>query len=265
MIEVEAIGGFFPLDAQGYVINPTDELLIPVSWRPVLHTFYAIYQQHFGLGLRSMWVRGSLARGAMQAGWSDVDVFALVNQDTAVRWKRLILTTEEQKQLSKLLPPGFEQVQWEMMYSTFNVYEMAAMPKMAMLIQTQSLCWWGEDIRDQLPRYRPGKAMALNYRWLAADWELYQREVYTTKEDRQGFLKTLIRTAFELVMARAGKYTPDLYWCVDSFAQYYPKRGMTLKKILNLYGQPLKEEYQLTALLEEITPWILSESKRQLS
>lgn len=265
MVEVEAIGGFFPLDAQGYVINPTDEHLIPTSWHPLLHQFLHVYQYHFGKNLNSMWVRGSLARGYLRATWSDVDVFALVSQQRPQRWKELIPPAEQQKQLKKLLPPGFEQVQWEMMYSSFDKYEVAVMPKLAMLIQTQSLCWWGEDIRAELPQYKPGKAMALHYRWLSTDWEEFQGTTHHNSATIQSFLKSLIRTAFELVMLRLGKFTPDLYWCVDGFSQYYPEKGLTMKKILNLYDQPLKEKYQLSLLLEEITPWILGESKRQLS
>ena len=212
-----------------------------------------------------MWIRGSLPRGCMRVGWSDIDLFALVQGETAVRWEALILPANQEKQIRKLLPVGYQEVQWEMMYSTFTEYDVAAMPQIAMIIQTQSLCWWGTDISPYLPRYQAGREMSLNHRWLAMDWQAFQAGSYSSTAEVRSFLKTLIRTAFELVMGRVGKYTPDLYWCVKSFSQYYPAKGSTLKKILNLYDQPLKEKYQLTALLEEITPWILSESKQQIS
>ena len=56
-----------------------------------------------------------------------------------------------------------------------------------------------------------------------------------------------------------------MFWAVESFAQYYPQKPVQMKKILNLYVQPLDKKQQLTTLLEEVTPWILSESKRLTS
>ena len=265
MAKVEAIGGFFPLDIQGNIINPTRRELIPISWHATLLAILQIYQAHFGGNLQSLWIRGSLARGLARVAWSDLDVFGLIKADTPIRWSSLPLSDEEEKKLRELLPIGFQQVPLEMMYSTFNLSVVDQMPRIGMLLKTQSLCWWGEDLNPDLPKYRPGKAMMLHHRWLAEDWEGFQSSKELHQADYQGFIKTLIRTAFELVMERLGKYTPDLYWCVQAFTQYYPVKALTLKKILNLYVQPLKEKYQLTALLEEITPWMISESKRQIS
>ncbi len=265
MAKVEAVGGFFPLDAQGNIINPTGCHLIPAAWHPLLSAIVAVYQKHYGIALQSLWIRGSLARGLMSANWSDVDVFGLIQQGREVRWSNLPLSPIEEKELRKLLPAGYEQVPLEMMYSTFCSSLLNQMPKIAMILKTQSVCWWGDDISSRLPNYRPGTAMMLNHRWLAVDWDALQRNTGACQTTYQSFIKTLLRTAFELVINRLGKYTPDLYWCVEAFMQYYPKKGATLKKILNLYVQPLKEKYQLTALLEEITPWMISESQRQIT
>lgn len=265
MAKVEAVGGFFPLDAQGNIINPTRRNLIPSSWHAPLSAVLQTYQDHFGKNLQSLWIRGSLARGLTQKAWSDLDVFGLTKSDTTRRWATLHIGKSEEKKLRGLLPIGFERVPLEMMYSTFNLSVIDQMPKIGMLIKTQSLCWWGKDLSPNLPDYRPGKMMMLHYRWLAADWGGLQEAKRPKQTDYQSFIKTLIRSGFELVMERLGKYTPDLYWCVQAFSQYYPQKALTLKKILNLYVQPLKEKYQLTTLLEEITPWMISESKRQIS
>lgn len=265
MAKVEAIGGFFPMDEQGNIINPADRRLVSDVWHPVLNAFLQIYQTHFGTALKSMWIRGSLARGQVKADWSDIDVFALIDSDDSCRWEAMTLSRDQENYARQLLPEGFKSVQWEMMYSNFNEYKVNEMPRIAMLIKTQSLCWWGQDLESKLPLYQPGPDLLLNHRWLSADWTALQGKEDGTIHDYQGFLKTLIRTAFELVMAKVGRYTPDLYWCVQSFAQYYPQRGATLKKILNLYDQPLNGKHRLTTLLEEITPWIISESKRQFS
>ncbi|MBX2875111.1 MAG: hypothetical protein KTR30_23510 [Saprospiraceae bacterium] len=265
MAKVEAIGGFFPLDAQGNIINPTGRNLIPPAWYSALSACLQFYQDYFGNALQSMWIRGSLARGQAKEAWSDLDLFGLIESEVQVRWSSFSLSLSKEKKLRRLLPLGFEQVPLEMMYSTFNSSVLREMPKIGMLVKTQSLCWWGEDIRDRLPNYQPGPAMMLNYRWLESDWESLQASKIPCRISYQSFIKTLVRTAFELVMNRLGKYTTDLYWCAEAFTQYYPQKGITLKKILNLYVQPLKEKYQLTALLEEITPWMISESKRQIS
>ncbi|NRB52184.1 MAG: nucleotidyltransferase domain-containing protein [Saprospiraceae bacterium] len=265
MAKVEAVGGFFPLDDQGHIVNPTRRNHITAVWHPVLAAILETYHKHFDAKLKSLWIRGSLARGLVKPNWSDLDIFGLIEQAPSVRWATLEILPQEEKKLRRLLPIGFDRVPLEMMYSTFNSSVLAEMPKIGMMIKTQSLCWWGNDISHQLPSYQPGMAVMLNYRWLAEDWNTVRGKTTTSRTSYQSFIKTVVRTAFELVMQRLGKYTTDLYWCAEAFAQYYPKEGITLKKILNLYDQPLKEKYQLTALLEEITPWMISESKRQIS
>lgn len=265
MAKVEAVGGFFPLDDQGNIINPTGRNNITAVWHPILYAILETYQNHFHAQLKSLWIRGSLARGLVTPSWSDLDIFGLIEKDRPVRWAALEVPSRDEKKLRSLLPIGFERVPLEMMYSTFNSSVHEEMPRIGMMIKTQSLCWWGKDISHRLPNFRPGKAVMSNYRWLAADWNRVQGKDSVSPISYQSFIKTVVRTAFELVMERLGKYTTDLYWCTEAFAQYYPKEGITLKKILNLYDQPLKEKYQLTALLEEITPWMISESKRQIS
>ena len=99
----------------------------------------------------------------------------------------------------------------------------------------------------------------------ASDWSFLQQMKTPNVWAYRTYIKTLIRTAFELVMEDFRKFTPDLFWAVESFAQYYPQKSAQMKKILNLYVHPLDKKQQLTTLLEEITPWILSESKRLTS
>lgn len=259
------LGGFFPMTESGYVINPTSLGLISSDWKPLLNVLKEYCLQQFGNSFRSMWVRGSLARGLFQDGLSDIDVLALVHTTPAVRWKDCRPASTVLREWRALFPKGYTACPIEVMFSSFDETLQVEMPRINMLIKTQSVCWWGEDISPYLAPIKPGYAMCIHYRWLAADWKSLQQMDEPDTLAFRTYIKTLIRTAFELVMERQGKFTPDLFWAVESFAQYYPQKSVQMKKILNLYVQPLDKKQQLTTLLEEITPWILSESKRLTS
>ncbi len=265
MMDGDRPGGFFPMDDLGYIINPTSIDLIPTYWHPLLNALKDYYQEQFGNDFRSMWIRGSLARGLFRKGLSDLDTFALVTGASRLRWEICRPTRKEVQNWKTLFPAGYPICPVELMYSTFDKDTQVEMPKISMLIKTQSTCWWGDDISADLAPVKPGPGMFLSHKWLASDWASLQQMKSPNVMAYRTYIKTLIRTAFELVMEELGKFTPDLFWAVESFAQYYPQKSAQMKKILNLYIQPLDKKQQLTTLLEEITPWILSESKRLTS
>lgn len=265
MKDGEQKGGFFPMDDQGYVVNPTSIDLIPTYWHPLLNALRDYYQEQFEQDFRSMWIRGSLARGLFWDGWSDLDTFALISSHRHLRWEPCKPAEQVMQKWAALFPQGYAICPIEMMCSSFDKDFQVEMPRISMLIKTQSVCWWGNDLSADLAPVKPGPAMFLSHRWLASDWSSLQQMKTPNVMAYRTYIKTLIRTAFELVMEDLGKFTPDLFWAVESFAQYYPQKSAQMKKILNLYIQPLDKKQQLTTLLEEITPWILSESKRLTS
>jgi len=258
-------GGFFPMDDQGYIINPTNLAFIPTHWQPLLNALKDYYQEQFGPHFRSMWIRGSLARGLFWDGLSDLDTFALISGDPHLRWEPCRPAKLVVQKWTALFPQGYTICPIEMMYSSFDKDDQVEMPRISMLIKTQSVCWWGDDVSADLAPIKPGPGMCLHYRWLASDWLFLQQMKTPDARTYRTYIKALIRTAFELIMEDLGKFTPDLFWAVESFAQYYPQKSAQMKKILNLYVHPLDKKQQLTTLLEEITPWILSESKRLTS
>ena len=87
------------------------------------------------------------------------------------------------------------------------------------------------------------------------------------EQDIQEIMKVLLRSGFEVVMEREGKYTNDLYCCYQAFAKYYPARQNTMRRVLFLYLNPPIYDAEFLPvildlgqmLLEEIQQYNLSE------
>jgi hypothetical protein len=132
--------------------------------------------------------------------------------------------------------------------------------QIAMLIATQSVCLWGEDIRKALGKYKPGKAVMLEYRWVAQDVNEWIAKIKEGKAwkigDFRSFMKTIIRAGFELVMERDGRYTRDLYPAYQAFSTFYPKREPDMRQALLWYLNPSPGEKELYAFLQNFGRWL---------
>lgn len=65
-------------------------------------------------------------------------------------------------------------------------------------------------------------------------------------------MKRVVRTGFELVMARTHKYTRDLYPCYKEFSKYYPKRKNEMRKALQLCIVPTDNVKEISFLLNSL-------------
>ncbi len=242
-IPVVPCGAFFPKSTDGFILNPCSGALIDERYRAIIEKIKASYIQEEGSNLHSIYLRGSVARG-MVIGPSDVDTFALVFSEND-RWRRPEWAVEFQHKLLIEVPfisaaeiylSGFAPVMRSLPDSKIPPGNKSN-PQLAMVIQSQSLCIYGEDVSQVIPPYRPGVQMALNSPWLQEDMNDY----LSNRNDRaakQQFLKTLLRSGFELVMPQMEQYTPDLYLCYSSFSHYYPEHREMMKKALWAYLNP---------------------------
>ncbi len=245
---IQPIGRYFQLDEQGFVLNDTRSDAIPIYLNQLLETITAAYQATYGDALHSVWLRGSLARGLFVQSISDIDTFALVYQAN-IRWKNVDLVNFDKSSFP------FEV---ECCISSFSETFTQQNPALAMQIQTQAHCLWGKDIRTELPKHRPSKTMAMHYKWLVEDIQAFLIQKRYHPKDSQAILKLLLRSGFELVMPRLGRYTPDLYYCYISFACYYPDKELLMREILWHYLNPLDFE-RIVYLVRTLGTWMLKE------
>ncbi|MFT5264729.1 MAG: hypothetical protein ACI8YQ_003476 [Polaribacter sp.] len=267
-------GAFFPKSASGYLLNPCSHQLVDQRYLPMLKEIIKAYIDQEGAKLHSVYLRGSVPRG-MAMGTCDLDTFALIFTETD-RWRKPEWADGVQEVLKKEYPFVSET---ELIVASYgpvlrsqskesDTTSANTNPNLAMMIKTQSICLYGNDISPKLPMYRPDVSMMLSYLWLADDLKDFnenKKDETKQRDVRRVILKTLIRSGFELVMSRIQQYTPDLYLCYRSFADFYPKEGEWMRQILEAYLNVEEVEVkEVDGMVNELGSWMIAEFKRSM-
>ena len=136
------------------------------------------------------------------------------------------------------------------------------------LIKTQSLCRWGEDLAPSLPGYRPGPALAAHAHQLGADLQEFRAQcpegdtaeiAQDIRDWCQWIMKRVVRTGFELTMAREPTYTRDLYPCYAAFVRHYPQQEPQMRQALQWAIGPTDKKQLIQHFLDEFGVWLVGE------
>jgi len=131
-------------------------------------------------------------------------------------------------------------------------------------IGTNTLCIDGEDIRPLLPRFKPGRAIAV--RCLNLPLELAQAihqmsgspDPAATRAVCFSIMKRIVRAGFELVMERERAFTRDLYFCYEAFARHYPERERDMWRALELAVDPSGDPAEVLAFVSDLGGWLVA-------
>jgi hypothetical protein len=198
-------------------------------------------------------LRGSVARGNSVDGFSDVDVFALI-YDWKARWEMAGWQPDLQRELQVAFPFVREvEVMTSQYFDNFHQKN----SRLAMIIKTQSLCIYGEDLNEVIPPFLPNKKMILHLTWLEEDVNDFLQKEKITKLHCQEIAKILIRSGFELVMQKEQKFTTDLYLCYQVFSKYFPGKEQEMREMLHLYLNPMEDAFYLKKRVKEIGMWVV--------
>ena len=265
--ELFKIGGFFPMDADGYVVNSTSIDKIKSYWNVSISDIIKQYKKQYPKKVHSIYLRGSVAQGLDIEGLSDLDMFALIHNEKNIyiSWKSVNWLQQYQKTL--LEKYDFHNPV-DLYYSTYpsNIEEMNV--KIQMLLKTQSLCVWGEDIISKIRKFKPGKEMMLNIFWIETDLIDTLDKLQSTensaavKELSKTIMKIIVRSGFELVMEREAKFTNHLYQCYESFSKYYPEKKQLMHRALDLCINPSDVKTDITYIIEKLGFWIAEKAEK---
>lgn len=262
MINPRPCGSFLEVDECGHVVPRASADLVQDQWRPLVEAITELYRKSFGANLHSVWLRGSVAKGQAQPGCSDLDTFAYVHRPAS--WPESM--TEGEAQLSRQFPFCQSLEMWAK-----PVSELKGDRVTVRIIKTQSICLYGEDIRDQLPAFTlPDMIHYSSYlrfhleeklpRFLEADAG-DPKEVEATCG---WVMRPMLRSLYELVMLDEGRWTNDLWPCYEVFSQHYPEREEDAMELLVLALNPVGDEARMREALSVFTPWIYDEIHRRL-
>lgn len=255
-IEIKPVGSYFELDSEGYIVNPTSAEKIQEEWKPLLDDVVALYKAQYGDTLKSVYVRGSVAKGQAVQGVSDVDTLAYIDSSLPKHEvDRDWIESAEAELLKK--------------YPFAQKVEMETIPFSDIhkdyIILNQSLLLYGTA--SEIPKLKPGKELMIHAPRLEKRMKWFEEKLQnldSPEELEKGcvwFMKNTLRAGFELTMERSKRYTRDLYLCYKDFAEYYPDKEPQMREVLHYALNPTNDKKKLKEIFDGIIPWMLEESK----
>lgn len=265
MIEIEAVGEYFETDENGFIINPCAPEKIAQEYVPLLDRLIEDFQEKAKDHLLAIYLRGSVPAGKAIAGISDLDVVGLLKWQKQYRFIRWGTASWENETNAELLPlyPFVKHIDLAIAHHDPSFPGQNLQVKM--ILKTQGICIWGQDILRTVPPFRPGKAVMINYKWVAHNLQIWKEknDSWETKEQEISFLKdclkTTIRAGFELVLQNEGRHTVDLYPCYESFSKYYPEKEKEMRQALFCYLNIESSLDSARILMDEFVPWLAAE------
>lgn len=254
--EIRAIGDFYHQDANGFVLNRCSRDNIGSEWLPLIEEVADAMEGEWGKKLIGVYLRGSVPAGTAVAGISDLDAFGLLEwqaEDEFIRWKAPSGLLTKAAALQKKYPFA---TAIEMMGAHYDTDFPGRNPSLKMVLKTQSLCVRGRDLAATIPGYRPGREMMIQSRWFAEDLSRFRERKDPDHAEIRGFMKTLIRTGFELVMEREGRYATDLYPCLQAFARHEQHFAREMELALRIFLRPDLMGPQLPFSLVPLVNWM---------
>lgn len=252
---IKDIGKFYSIDHNGYLINPASSDNIPESLHIGIQVIKEEYLNFYSNRLRSLYIRGSIVRGTFISHVSDLDFVGLVSGNVDA-WEEIPSFRDI---YLKLKPVLSQDVNLDLKVSNHSENLLEEYPRLAMVLKTQGLCIYGDDITASVPPYKINKSLCFHYRWLKDDILSFRRKECVDVVDRQSIIKLIIRSGFELVIERSKSYTLDLYPSVQVFGDYYPSYKKKMESLLFFYLNPNEEEYTQNQLINDLGAFIMRE------
>ncbi len=231
MIQPQRIGRYLTVDECGYVVPDVAADRIGAIWKPLV-TF--VRDTLIGRkGVRSVYLRGSIARGLAMENVSDADFIYL--SETAFEWADVQL--ERAVETKFAFVKGLELSRLDR--STLEkVGPRQRRPYFHMLLKTQCLFLAGEDIARDIPLVKIGPEMVSHAFSLQGDFSRLPslleegRKIGVERAMHQWFSRRIVRSGFEVTLDRNDRFTRDLYLCYEQFARFYPSRAGEMFRVL---------------------------------
>lgn len=265
MIELKKHGSYLELDSNGFVQSKSHIDFIQDKWSPLVEETVEFYRSKFGENLHSVYVRGSVAKGEGLDGISDLDTFCILHEGPGE--VESPFSEDFQNEMNAKYPfcthVEISFLERAKIHKPFPPRERSVW---AELIKTQSACVYGEDLAQEIAPFKLSNMKGHSYFIEQELKELpkYYEEDQDSVEDLLDLCvwitRRVIRSGYDLVMEREGKFTRDLYLCWESFSKYYPEKSDDMKVVLNLALNPLPDKAVVMQALDKITPVILSDT-----
>ncbi|WP_371670053.1 nucleotidyltransferase [Streptomyces sp. NBC_00289] len=254
------------LDAQGYIEREGAHARVPHAFRPVVASARERLLDVFGTRLHSAYVYGSIPRGTARVGRSDLDLLLALRAEPADPDR------EDARALCEALDRVFPQIDGvgTLLFSQARLLSEAETYDLGWFVACLCTPLLGEDLAQQLPRYRPDSLLARETNGdLALFLPRWRERIAAAEhgadpeEARRRLVRFmsrhLVRTGFTLVMPRWNGWTSDLTEMAAAFGTYYPLRAAQLRAAAVLGYQPTGDRAVLASYVDDLGPWLAEE------
>ncbi|WP_460068108.1 nucleotidyltransferase domain-containing protein [Streptomyces sp. YKOK-I1] len=254
------------LDAQGHLVREGSLARVPGAFRPVVAAARDGILELYGARLHSAYLYGSIPRGTARVGRSDLDLLAVLHDEPTEADRA------DARALLDALDRGFPQIDGGGVLLSSRTRVLSDLERYDLGFFVACLCTplLGEDLAEELPRYRPDSLLARETNGelalLLPRWRTRIAETAGTEEALRPHVRYmsrhLVRTAFTLVMPRWNGWTSDLHEMAEAFADYYPERADQVRRAAVLGYEPTGDAAVLTSFVDDLGPWLADEYAR---
>jgi len=240
----------FSISLEGYIINDCNFSEITDEWRLLIEDVVKLYQEFLIGSLHSVYIRGSVAHGGCVKNQSDIDTFALIQNDID---KDLFLQLKQSRKKPLSEHPFVKGIEVKVF-----PYEQVIRQRggISFTIKTQSICVYGDDISNKILPYGLNYEAVTHTFWLPRDISVAQKDLFNSEDEARimeicsWIMKRLVRSGFEIYMGDARIYTRDLYQCWEIFSHYEPEYKDAMGQALMWAVYPSNKVDDITEYLD---------------
>ncbi len=257
---IKPYGSFFKNNEQGEIINMTHRAFILPPWTEAVSAIQTAYLEKYEHHIHSIYLRGSVPRGLAIQKVSDVDSFAILQPDSAH-----IRDAQGEFNIEKKLGEQFPFTTRIEFYTLPYAKVIAPSSAHPFNIKINSLCLWGHNLSEDIPSFMPGKTIAFFAQHYAKQLTQFQQRYPTLNTATQlkdacaWIMKRTVRSGFDLVMEKIGKYTRDLYPCYQGFSDQYPQHEPQMRQALTWAIAPTSNMNSVNIFVKTFCIWLRDE------
>lgn len=268
MTRIKAIGQLCRIDDEGYIINEADLSKINLKFKDAVQVTIEHFLTFLPNDIHSLYIRGSVPRGLGIEGISDLDTIAI----TYTKSEELNLDWVDQAEVE--INQKFSWLNGVEM-SFFHLNDMDQLHRFSIIpfmLKTHSVCVYGEDLKDNLPDYKPDKSLAndhvinimsqINQAKIDLDGN---EDIKDIKDCCEWIMKIIVRTGLALVIVEENTYTRDLYPSYKLFSKHYPQKENEMRKALAYAINPISNSEEIVEFLNHFGEWLVHEAERWLN
>ncbi len=258
---LKPMGSYLGVDAEGYLISEVSKDKIQSDLWPTINECIEIAKDILGQHLHSIYLRGSAAKGQFIAGISDLDMEFILNvlPDEAI--KKEFKTKIEEVQNKN---PEITKIEKQLIL-------LAEYTKENDPLRLQSVCLYGEDLNQNLPRLKPGKDTRVHIPGILSEMERQLPRIESGEDTQplntrsKWLCKRLIRSSHELVAEKLQRFTRDIYPCYEGASQVFPEHEPLFRKVAEVAVFGTEDKTYLLDLARQMQAFLSVEISKMLT